>query len=574
MKEERLQTSEGVHGRIDRLAAGAALLAAGALLWRMASEPFDHGYVRYLGIADSMVRNGDWVTPRLLGEPYLVKPPLFLWIVAIPIALLRTTPSWAGHFPNLVALALLLLFGARLATRIFERREAGWLAALVLATTFEFFQFLRDKRLDPLFAAFLLGAFAFQWDAFRASSGRARWVATLAAWGCVALATLVKGPLALVFFLGSVALFAVWTRRLREWLGRETACGLLLCLAACAIWPLLLLRDVGIDELRRSFAGHKLISRFGGPLHYLRDLPVQGLPWSLLFPALALHLVRERPDRESQGLRYLLSSFAICFGLLHLSSAKHSRYLLPAFGPLSLLLLALVWGARGEAPRLGPWSVRLRDGALRLGSRALAALLLVAPFALAGMAVASSLGLGRARHFVVDARLLPVGALALACAAGTWAARRRLGDPEPRVRFAAFGLLALGALALFDGLRACELGREDRRPALEARLAPVAAGEPAALLGLREAPQLLVPLLVRRDLPRFQAPPELLAAAAREGWRELWVVTDRRGEEALAGAAGVELEPASRLEIARAKLRLLRLRIGPGAAGGDGPSAP
>ncbi len=574
MKEASLQRRSGSRGSIDRLAAGAAVLAGAAILWRMASEPFDHGYVRYLGIADAMVRSGDWLAPRLLGAPYLVKPPLFLWMVALPIAVLGTTPSWAGHFPNVVALALLLLFGARLAAHVFGRRDAGWLAALVLATTFEFFQFVRDKRLDPLFAAFLLGAFAFQWDAFRTARGRQRWGATLAAWICVALATLVKGPLAIVFFVGSVGAFAAWRRRLGEWLGRETACGFVLCLAVCAVWPLLLLRDVGLDELRRSFAERKLISRFGGPFHYLRDLLVQGLPWSLLFPALAVRLVRDRPDRESEGLRYLLSSFGVCFGLLQLTAAKHSRYLLPAFGPLSLLLLALVWGARGEDARLGPWAARLRDGALRVGGVVLAAALLVAPLALAGLAAASLLGLGRARHFVVDARLLPVGAIALAWAAGTWAARRRLRDPEPRVRWAAFGLLALGALALFDALRASELGREDRRPALEALLAPLAAGQPAALLGLREAPELLVPLLARRDLPRFQAPSELLSRASREGWHELWVVTDRRGEAALGQAADVRLEPASGFEIARSRLRLLRLRLEPAPGPAPEPAAP
>ena len=574
MKGERLQGSSGARGGIDRLAAGAALLAVAALLWRMASEPLDHGYVRYLGIADGMVRSGDWLVPRLLGEPYLVKPPLFLWGVALPIALLGYTPSWAGHFPNGVALALLLLFGARLAAGVFGRRDAGWLAALTLATSFEVFQFVRDKRLDPLFAAFLLGAFAFQWDAFRSARGRGRLAPTFAAWGCVALATLVKGPLALGFFVASVAAFAVWTRRLREWLCRETALGLALCLAVCAVWPILLLRDVGLAELRQSFAAHKLISRFGGPLHYFKDLPVQGLPWSLLFPALAVHLARERPDRESEGLRYLLCAFGVCFGLLHLSAGKHSRYLLPAFGPLSLLLLALLFGPRGEPAQLGPWAARLRDGGLRVGSLGLAAALLAAPLALVGLTAASLLDLGSARHFVVDARLLPLGALALACAAGAWAGRRRLADPQPRARLAAFGLLALAAFALFDGLRASELGREDPRPALEAQLSPLAAGEPAALLGLRETPRLLLPLLVRRDLPSFPAPAELLAQARRNGWRELWVVTDPRGETTLGGAAGVRLEATSGLGIARAKLRLLRLQLEPGGTPAADTSSP
>ena len=574
MKEEGLEASKGAASRLDRLAAGTAVLAALAFLWRLVAEPFDHGYVRYLGVADAMVRSGDWIAPHLLGAAYVDKPPLFLWGVGLPIALLGYAPSWAGHFPNLVALGLLLFFGGRLAARIFGHRDAGWLAALVLASIFEVFQFVRDKRLDPLFAAFLLGAFAFQWDAFRAARGRPRIAPTLAAWGCLALATLVKGPLALVFFAGTVAAFAAWTRRLGEWLSRETALGFVLYLGLCAIWPTLLVLHVGLDELRRTLAVRKMITRFGGPLHYLRDLPIQGLPWSLLFPALAVHLWRGRPDRGSEGVRYLLCAFGVCFGLLHLSAGKHSRYLLPAFGPLSLLLLALVYGAGGGSPRLGPWATRLRDGGLRLGSLLLAATLFAAPVALTGLSAGSLLGLRQARHFPVDARLLPLLLLALAFAAGAWAGRRRLSHPEPGVRFAAFGLLALAVFALFDGLRATELGREDRRPALEAALAPLGAGEPAALLGLRETPRLLVPLMLGRDLPHFAGAADLLSEARREGWSALWVVTDPEGETALAEEAGAGPESASDLEIAHQKVRLLRFRLELAAAPEPRPASP
>src|SRR5262245_1432802 len=38
---------------------------------------------RYAEIAREMVERGEWVVPVLQGEPYLDKPPLFYWLVAL-----------------------------------------------------------------------------------------------------------------------------------------------------------------------------------------------------------------------------------------------------------------------------------------------------------------------------------------------------------------------------------------------------------------------------------------------------------------------------------------------------------
>jgi 4-amino-4-deoxy-L-arabinose transferase-like glycosyltransferase len=37
---------------------------------------------RYASIAREMARSGDWLTPRLWGEPWFEKPPLLYWMGA------------------------------------------------------------------------------------------------------------------------------------------------------------------------------------------------------------------------------------------------------------------------------------------------------------------------------------------------------------------------------------------------------------------------------------------------------------------------------------------------------------
>ena len=82
-----------------------------------------------------------------------------IWLIALPMALANTTASFAQHAPNLVALVLSVFFLRRLGARLFGRADAGWLAAGLYVSTLLPFALLRDKRIDPLFSAFLLGAF-------------------------------------------------------------------------------------------------------------------------------------------------------------------------------------------------------------------------------------------------------------------------------------------------------------------------------------------------------------------------------------------------------------------------------
>ena len=47
---------------------------------------------RYASIAREMARSGDWITPRLWGEPWFEKPPLLYWMSA---AAFRSSRNWA-----------------------------------------------------------------------------------------------------------------------------------------------------------------------------------------------------------------------------------------------------------------------------------------------------------------------------------------------------------------------------------------------------------------------------------------------------------------------------------------------
>ena len=85
-----------------------------------------------------MARSGDWITPRLDGDPWFEKPPLLYWMVAAG-NLGHLPDEWAARLPvALLSLAFLLLFFYFIASEFTSKTaiaavtilatSAGWLA--------------------------------------------------------------------------------------------------------------------------------------------------------------------------------------------------------------------------------------------------------------------------------------------------------------------------------------------------------------------------------------------------------------------------------------------------------------
>src|SRR5688572_10035206 len=111
-----------------------ALLLFGAGLGLRDPWPADEP--RFALIARDMALTGEWLIPRVGGELYPDKPPLFMWIVA---ALFRVTGNLRISFllPSIAAGVGMLLLVYDLARRLWGR-EAAWLAALLLLITVQF----------------------------------------------------------------------------------------------------------------------------------------------------------------------------------------------------------------------------------------------------------------------------------------------------------------------------------------------------------------------------------------------------------------------------------------------------
>src|ERR1700691_2592065 len=88
---------------------------------------------RYASIGREMARSGDWVTPRLWGQPWFEKPALLYWMTAAAFRL-GLGPDLAPRLPvALLSLIFLAFFWWRL--RIEWDARAASYATTMLATS-------------------------------------------------------------------------------------------------------------------------------------------------------------------------------------------------------------------------------------------------------------------------------------------------------------------------------------------------------------------------------------------------------------------------------------------------------
>jgi hypothetical protein len=145
----------------------------------------------YAAIAAAMAHGGSWIIPHLDGVPYIEKPPLLYWLMALTFKAFGVG-AWQARLPDALAgwltgvgcIALGSSTGAPL---------AGRFAALVTTTSLGFLLVSRTVLFDPLMGLFWLGAFAFVQLAL--DRRRRSWLRAAAV--AVGLATLAKGPMPL-----------------------------------------------------------------------------------------------------------------------------------------------------------------------------------------------------------------------------------------------------------------------------------------------------------------------------------------------------------------------------------------
>jgi len=444
-------------------------------------DPWPADEPRFAVLARDMVLSHEWLFPRVGGDLYQDKPPLFFWLLAICYSLFGSVKA-SFLIPSLLAaggtLFLIYDFGRRTVSR-----EAGLAAALISVCTLQFLMVMRGAQID----ATLCFVTTFSLYALL------RHLLLGPSWGWYFIGGFVAGIGIFtkgVGFLPLLLLIPYFSLRALRWKGLPPVdagkagwrwwLAPLALLIGVSLWfvPMLIaVAASGSPEYaayRDEILFKQTVGRYAAAWHHVKAwyyfllevVPALWLPWSLLLIWLAPRFKQafhERNARVWLPLFWML----IVIAFFSASPGKRGIYILPALPALAIAALPFIE------------SLMARNGVRRAG------------FVLGGLffVAAAALAIGYALHakFAMDAmaaaNLTSVTWLYVflaLCGAG-------LGFAALRAPLAAWPV-ALGSLAIvFSYLLAPVMnGERSGQDFTRAVLAQVQPGETLGLVAYKE----------------------------------------------------------------------------------------
>lgn len=174
---------------------------------------FDWDEINFAESAREMLITGNYLDVQINYETFLEKPPLFFWIQALSMKVFGVN-EFAARFPNAIIGIITLLILFRIGNKLYSIRT-GLLWALVYSSSFFPFFYFKSGIIDPLFNLFIfLGIFQFYLFATDKDSRTYLHVFLSALF--IGLATLTKGPVALLIFLLTAFIYMAINKRYKQ----------------------------------------------------------------------------------------------------------------------------------------------------------------------------------------------------------------------------------------------------------------------------------------------------------------------------------------------------------------------
>jgi len=311
-------------------------------------DPWPADEPRFAALARDMVLSHEWLFPRVGGDLYQDKPPLYFWLLAICYSLFGSVKA-SFLIPSFLAaggtLFLIYDFGRRTVSR-----EAGLAAALIsvctlqfvsvargaqidatlcFLTTFSMYALLRHMLLGPSWRWYFIGGFAAGLGVFTKGVGF--------------LPMLLLIPLVALRGFGWKGLAAIDSGKVgwRWWIAP------LAMLFAISLWfvPMLLAAASGSEEYaayRDEILFKQTVGRYAAAWHHVKGwyyfivevVPVLWLPWSLLLFWLAPRFKAAFHERDARVWLPLFWALIVLV-FFSVSPGKRGIYILPALPALA-----------------------------------------------------------------------------------------------------------------------------------------------------------------------------------------------------------------------------------------------
>jgi 4-amino-4-deoxy-L-arabinose transferase-like glycosyltransferase len=313
-----------------------AVLVPLYLTWTFDHSLWNPDETRDAGIASEMYRTGDFIVPKLNGEAFLEKPPLYYWSTALIYKLTGQVTAGTTRLPSALFGILGVLFTFFIGKKLFNER-VGLFGASILALSTQYFRMSHFALMDVALAALVTGAFYF----FLKGSKSLFLIFTI-------LAFYAKGFLGIVLTGLVVSLYLLSEKKPME-LIKVIGLGALLFSGLVLPWFYGLWKEGGMEFLKVFLIDNHWNRFFSDNadhtehfwFFYFLSFPVDFLPWTILLFGQLRDLIK-KPQKyiESKPRRFLLLWFFGLLGFFCMSSSKRSIYLLPIFPAAALLSAA------------------------------------------------------------------------------------------------------------------------------------------------------------------------------------------------------------------------------------------
>lgn len=294
----------------------------------------------------------EFVSPRIFGEYWYDKPPMYYWLVAGSYKLFGIT-EFATRFPSAilgVASALVVYLAGR---RLFNER-AGMIGALVLTTSIEFFYLGKAAVTDmTLLLCLTVALLSFIEKRY------------YLAYIFAGLATLTKGPIGLLFPGAIVFSYIALSRNWSYLKTMKIPSGLVVYALVAFPWYIIMYQLHG-NAFIDTFLGFHNITRFTSPEHpegvlwyyYIPVLMLGFFPWTgIMLQSIWASL---RKSKEDFSILLFLNLWAlVIFVFFSISQTKLISYILPMYPPLAMVVgwyIDQLWTKRHET-RIYSWGI-------------------------------------------------------------------------------------------------------------------------------------------------------------------------------------------------------------------------
>ena len=286
----------------------------------------------YAQTAIEMLANNDFISPRIYGDFWYDKPPMYYWLVAGMIKIFGQG-ELAARLPSAIFAIITVLVIYCIGKSIVSRR-AAFFGSLILATSFEFFYLgkaaVTDVTLTCFFSVALLAYLKNKYYFMYLFMG---------------LAVLTKGPIGIVLPAMIIGIHLLLIGQIRKLLQMKLCRGLVIVLVIFAPWYAMMYQLHGMDFIN-TFLGFHNITRFLQPEHasgsnwyyYIPVLLIGFFPWSMYLIQAIKTGIENRSTEEGNTLLFLISWGMSVFIFFSISQTKLISYILPMYPAIALLV--------------------------------------------------------------------------------------------------------------------------------------------------------------------------------------------------------------------------------------------